>query len=176
MQKLKLPLILFACISIFATCKKEQENTLPPATQVGANTFGCKINGKVFIPKGSSGTGTPNPHVQYDFDLNGQPYLSIDASDYNTSSGGGVFLVYRELSSVGFYPIVNLLKFSLGWPAVLGNCGGQTLDTMSIFAGGGIITKLDIPNHIISGTFDFKYKTLQCDTVNVTDGRFDIKF
>jgi len=27
---------------------------LPPATQVGANTFGCLLNGKVWLPKGNN--------------------------------------------------------------------------------------------------------------------------
>ena len=90
MKPLKIAwLLAIACSAIFASCKKEHEDTLPPATQTGAGTFGCKINGKIFIPKGSNGNGTPNPKVQYDLDLNGQPYLSIGAGDYNTPDGGG---------------------------------------------------------------------------------------
>jgi len=57
--------------------KKDNNNnadSLPPATQTGANTLGCLVNGKVFVPKGHGGTGRPNPHVQYDYDLNGKPY------------------------------------------------------------------------------------------------------
>jgi hypothetical protein len=33
----------------------EPEPTLPPATQTGANTFGCLINGKVFQARGGGG-------------------------------------------------------------------------------------------------------------------------
>ncbi|MEO6837649.1 MAG: hypothetical protein ABI185_04635 [Ginsengibacter sp.] len=39
-------------------CKKDKPinpvDQLPPATQSGANTFGCLIDGKVFLPKGPS--------------------------------------------------------------------------------------------------------------------------
>ncbi|MBS1947911.1 MAG: hypothetical protein JST47_09105 [Bacteroidetes bacterium] len=33
------------------SCKKSvAEPQLPPITQTGANTFGCKVNGKVWVP------------------------------------------------------------------------------------------------------------------------------
>ncbi|MCU7693043.1 hypothetical protein ACFSPU_02200 [Haoranjiania flava] len=34
------------------SCKKSAQNQLPPATQTGANTFGCKINGVVYKCRG----------------------------------------------------------------------------------------------------------------------------
>ena len=170
-------LILFVACTLFASCKKDQEDTLPPATQVGAGTFGCKINGKVFIPKGSSGTGAPNPHIQYDYDLNGKPYLSIIGDLYNNQTVEGETLVaYRNITQAGEYLTPQNFNFSVGWPQIIGNCSTVTFDTTIKKWGGGMITKLDIPNRIISGTFDFKFKTQQCDTVYVTEGRFDIKF
>jgi hypothetical protein len=44
-----------------------------------------------------------------------------------------------------------------------------------------ILTKLDTSyrntnQNIISGTFNFKVPIAGCDTLNVTDGRFDIRF
>ena len=38
------------------------------------------------------------------------------------------------------------------------------------------INKSQIPNRIISGTFACVFKNSFCDTVRITDGRFDIKF
>lgn len=169
---------IFTLICI-AGCKKDKAGSeqLPPATQTGANTFGCLVNGKVFVPKGYDGTGRPNPHIQFDYDLNGQPYLSIETNLFvNSNSQGGVLLVFRNLNSIRYYSTDNDLRFTVGWPDVLSMCGGQTIDTTVKSWGGGRITKLDIPNRIIAGTFDFKYKTIQCDTVRITDGRFDIKF
>lgn len=169
-------LILFAFASIFATCKKDHEDTLPPATQTGANTFGCKINGKVFVPKGSSGTGTANPHVQYDLDLNGQPYLFIETFQYPTDINSGIKIGFNVLNHLGFYSLSDTFSFLVGSPTGSNNCGGISNNPSNYKMGGGVVTRLDIPNHIISGTFDFKYKTQQCDTVFITDGRFDIKF
>jgi hypothetical protein len=44
-------LLAFSFLLISGSCKKEKTGTdaLPPATQEGKNTFGCVINGKVFI-------------------------------------------------------------------------------------------------------------------------------
>ena len=48
-----LPLLLF----LFIGCSGDDDSAnpldqLPPATQTGANTFGCLINGEPFTPKG----------------------------------------------------------------------------------------------------------------------------
>ena len=72
-----------------ASCKKTNTpsptDQLPPTTQTGANTFGCLVNGKVYVPKGSSGTGSPNPKTIYDIGLNGVPNLLINANQYENS-------------------------------------------------------------------------------------------
>ena len=62
-KKLKFYLIALLFIPLFsAKCtKKPIEPTppktpleqLPPATQTGANTFGCLVDGEVYIPKGN---------------------------------------------------------------------------------------------------------------------------
>ncbi len=176
---MKYILIIIAAISIFASCTKDKqtEDQLPPATQTGAGTFGCKINGKVYVPKGSSGTGRPNPHIQYDLGLNGLPYLFIDSKQ---QEGGvinaGVFISFGSLNHLAFYSAIDTFRFSIGWNAVIGNCGMTTLDNNVKALGGGEITRLDATNHIISGRFEFKATKPGCDTLRVTDGRFDIKF
>ncbi|MGH2649337.1 MAG: hypothetical protein ACRDE8_17285, partial [Ginsengibacter sp.] len=60
-MKNKYFLLLVSLIFISLTageCKKHKPGNpvdqLPPATQTGANTFGCLINGEVFLPKGPS--------------------------------------------------------------------------------------------------------------------------
>jgi Family of unknown function (DUF6252) len=37
-----------------------------------------------------------------------------------------------------------------------------------------IVTKLDKPNRIVSGLFEFTTVVPGCDTIKVTDGRFDL--
>ena len=170
-------LVLFAA-TLFTGCKKDKgEDQLPPATQIGANTFGCKINGKVFVPKGFDGTGRSNPHIQYNLDLQGHPYLSIQASQFASGTGnGGVDVGFNEINSTGYYNIGNLFSIAFGWSNEIGNCGSASWYNNVYYQGGGIITKLDITNRIISGTFDCKFKRPDCDTTYITDGRFDIRF
>ena len=37
-------------------------------------------------------------------------------------------------------------------------------------------SRIDYENKILSGTFNFKVPISSCDTLNVTDGRFDISY
>lgn len=162
-----------------ASCKKDKasEDQLPPATQTGANTFGCLVNGKVFVSKGYDGTSRPNPYLQYDIGFDGKPYFNIKATHFsNNNYVGEIFIAFGSVMSTGNYPVPDYFNFSVGWFNTIGDCGTMTFDTTLKKWGGGLITTLDIPNRIISGTFDFKYKTMRCDTVRITNGRFDIKF
>ncbi len=44
------------------------------------------------------------------------------------------------------------------------------------FEGNLIFTKIDQTNYIISGTFEFSTVTEDCETVIVTNGRFDMQY
>jgi hypothetical protein len=52
-------LFLFATVLTLSCCSKDDNkptnpiDKLPPATQTGANTAGCLVNGKAFLPKGT---------------------------------------------------------------------------------------------------------------------------
>ena len=52
-------LCLYVMLVFFASCKscKKEINALPDATQTGANTAGCLIDGKAWVPRGNSGAG-----------------------------------------------------------------------------------------------------------------------
>ena len=70
MKRTHLPLPLLAALLGLSQCKKTEpaaarpEDQLPPATQTGANTFGCLLNGQPWTPGGSN--GTDNYKVVYD--------------------------------------------------------------------------------------------------------------
>ena len=66
MKQIKKILLTVGVVTIFtfSQCKKKtEEPQLPPETTTGAMTFGCKVNGKVFVPK--DGRGKPGLYVQY---------------------------------------------------------------------------------------------------------------
>ncbi len=176
MKYQSLLIISFFFLLLVYSCKKDNASKLPPPTQTGENTFGCLVNGEAYVPKGFDGTGRPNPHIQFDYGFNGQPYLTIDVIQYEKNNAiGDIFIGFGNLTRTGYYSVPIDFTFLVAWKK-LGNCNTPPFDSTLQKYGGGIITKLDIPNRIVSGTFDFKYKTTNCDTVRITDGRFDIKF
>ena len=64
-------LLLLSLFFINSKCKKEyNEPQLPPETTIGAMTFGCKIDGKVFVPK--DGGGLSGLKTEYLFLGNGR--------------------------------------------------------------------------------------------------------
>jgi hypothetical protein len=175
-------LIIVSCLTIFmaASCKKNKAakpktelEKLPPITQTGANTFGCLINGKAWIPKDNYG--------QASFKLDADPTL-----------GNGIFV----LSALRFSANSNSTSFAFG-SVVCTNAGtynlsnsGQVfsysnsellcsydINTPSVYIAGSFsITKYDLTNRIFSGTFDFTiYKEGCGDTLHFTNGRFDKK-
>ena len=150
------------------------EEQLPTATQSGANTFGCLVNGQPWTPKGNNGSS--NYSVSYDrayrkgtLNVGTYRYIGTGANDYQL---------------VGFYAdsIPTPGTYSL---AIVNHHEGIFLDRTKTcqFPGNDpyyrkgslTITRLDVQAGIISGTFEFTLARPGCDTVRVTQGRFDKK-
>jgi hypothetical protein len=180
-------LFLSSVICLSPSCKKHDDTVdplsqLPPATTTGANTFGCLVNGQVFIPHAVANPGNNSTQCNYIY-TNGGYYLTVAASNDNNSS----YIVNVALNT-------NLLAISEGQTLKLENrnvagkaCGLYgfvnasiiTYQTTTIVSGQLHITKFDQTNQIISGTFNFnaiRTDILNSDTVHVTDGRFDMKY
>ncbi|MGC4023081.1 MAG: hypothetical protein QM734_14620 [Cyclobacteriaceae bacterium] len=175
MKKLIFPfLALLAFLLSLESCFlfPEQKETLPPATQTGANTFGFLLNGKVWLPKGND--GFPNLRPTYDPNFHGRPILNI----YSYRIESDADLQYMGLGISGLYSpgIYTIAKEgdAKGWLATTLGCNYKIGDS-TVFQNGTImITKLALP--IISGTFDFILCKPGCDTIKITQGRFDFKF
>ena len=143
------------------SCKKNAENQLPPATQTGANTFGCLINGKPFTatrhtPRGLSGLydGT----VTYAINLS-YPGLSISVSPWEKNSPIGIRINIPHFKGVGIY----------GDEDFLFNRLPVNPNTNSYVN----ITKYE--NGIVSGIFQAEVTINNISKVLITHGRFDIK-
>jgi hypothetical protein len=161
------------------SCKKssnQQEDELPPITQTGAKTFGCLVNGKVFIPKGSDGSGRSNFKAIYEY-FNGRPYLLVDARQFiNGFPNGTIILSVDSAFTTGIYPIVTSKRMvNFGWDTYSHTCGVSITDSTTFKTGTINLTKVDVANGIFSGTFNCKIKPANCDTINITEGRFDYK-
>ncbi|WP_235526046.1 DUF6252 family protein [Pedobacter sp. Leaf216] len=153
-------------------CKKDitmtpDKEELPAMTQSGSNTFGFLLNGEVWLPK--------TPLLKERLDLSYDP---------NYKGGSFGIIANRYLSSV------NQMELSIGLTGVnkpgkytFNNNGVIYADSNSkcyyyedrIVSGSLSITKIDLANNFISGTFEFKLEKQGCQIINATDGRFDLK-
>jgi len=148
----------------------DPKETLPPATQTGANTFGFLLNGQVWLPSGND--GYPNLSPTYEPNFNGKPIFNISCYRYASNNerqdfGLGINGIYRE----GIYDVsVDSIASALFTSK---NCEYLYYDSLVYRRGTITITKLALP--IISGTFNFVMYKPGCDSVKITDGRFDFK-
>lgn len=178
---------LFFIILTGTECKKHKPSNpvdqLPPETQVGANTFGCLVNGKVFVPKGPSLSPILTCYYQF---LN------------NNYSKGYFFQVHAirrgtkdcELTAISLdtdsitiqeNEVFDLSLISPGYAGgrysyYPGCAASQDYKTNNKYKGSLTIKKFDETNQIVSGTFWFNAVNANGDTVHVTEGRFDMQF
>ncbi|GAA3922430.1 hypothetical protein [Hymenobacter algoricola] len=175
--------LLYAALLLLTQCSKckqddpTPEDQLPPATQTGANTFGCLVNGQVYTPSGYNGTS--NYAVLYDPAYNGGS-LDVMVYRYPSKSADAQYLSFGGVSvaSNGIY----LFKSSTNLAARFSDAARQkgctryaSDDGTTSCMGQFTITRLDLAAGIISGTFEFTLAKLGCDTIRVTQGRFDKK-
>jgi len=169
---------------INASCKKTVTppsppvtEELPPATEEGKNTCGFLVNGKVWLPKGKRGDLKPNLTWWYDpsyhngtFNING---IRIQKTPDSTFTD--FVIAIDNFSKPGIY----FLNTDIGRMAEYGdwykNCLYFKEDTIPGHNSFINVTKFDLPNRIIAGTFQFTLAKVGCDTIRITEGRFDIK-
>ena len=170
------PLYLaLALLTQCSSCKDQDpspEEQLPPATQTGANTFGCLVNGKAWTPKGFNGTS--NYSVYYDPSYR-KGTLNIGTYRYLYPGKDNVqylTLFSDSIKSTGSYPLTILKRQEALFSDSKSKCEYHSGE--SHYRRGTLtITRLDAVAGIISGTFEFTLAKPGCDTIKVTQGRFD---
>jgi len=168
---------LLAALLTLSQCKKDNADPLdklPPATQTGANTFGCLINGQAWTPKGYN--GAPNYSVSYDpsyrngtLNVSAYRYTGTGANDFQT-----VGFFSDSLRSIGSYPLTIVGHQEAVFIDLVTGCRFQSRDN-HYRRGTLTITRLDLQAGVISGTFAFTLYKPGCDSIRVTNGRFDKK-
>jgi hypothetical protein len=158
-------------------CKRDKEQPnpdpdLPPATQIGANTFGCYINGQPWTPKGRVGLGT-NFYMSYDSWLFGG---LIDIGVYRIVDGirEDITINGSPVTKIGKYLFTKTTTHNVSFTDKNGVFYRGKDEDVNV-SGELDITKFDLQNGIISGTFDFKLEKQGHPTIEATKGRFDKK-
>jgi len=162
-------LLLLTC----AACKdgalapKEQ---LPPATQEGRNTFGCLVNGEVWVPNISI---NPSIHRLTGYFSEGYFYLRANRTKEGKRQSFG--LDHKYIDSIGIYS----LEPTIDQPIiqVFFKDSEDRYDTDSVATPGELnISYLDTSKRIISGTFYFDAINEAGKVMEIRDGRFDLKY
>ena len=182
-------LILFL-ITIFSVscCSKDDDRTpiekLPAATQTGANTAGCLVNGVAFLPKGSSQFG-PILSCFYQQDIDGFHFgLSINNKENSTLYKTVQFatnplkldenITYNLVSKIS--NVNNTYISNFGEYFIISFNGDVKYTTTNVSIGELKITKLDTEQKIISGAFWFDAVNAKGEKVEVREGRFDMRY
>ncbi|MFT6816130.1 MAG: hypothetical protein ACJAZ3_002048 [Sphingobacteriales bacterium] len=184
---IKLLTVLFFSFLIFTSlsCKKNKQNILPEATQEGKNTFGCKVDGEIFVGQSRKSDNFLTPDCEgarssitilKDDSNNNYFFVKVVGSNCKDKSMSVGVNLSLEKIQVG--------KYDLNFKSIgarkehSGDFLNEEIPTSFItnmqYNGSCELKKIDTITNIISGTFSFKAFNGE-DSVNVTDGRFDIK-
>lgn len=162
---------------------------MPAATKIGANTFGCCINGDLLIPRNGTGTlGGNDDGLSY---FGGYPevtdYYELDARDYKSSKTSKILIHIHEvhLKGIGDYQVdesngsnsIDGLNHNYIHCKIYNNDQKEYQYYLSFENSGNIqITNYDFAKGIISGTFTCRVKNTSNpdDIIEIKDGRFDI--
>jgi hypothetical protein len=172
-----LPVLLL----LLTTCT--QPDPLPEATQGGKQTFGCRVNGKPFVPDGGTGWNAAKPIVVYNDSRkgpNGEALLfyGIDAV---SRDGQRMYIVVSDPFRPG-PRILDKEYIPTTWPNVLNDAAAYQGPAGAFFTGPPhigtlVLTRADTAAQIMSGTFAFKAKNPKTgEVVEITDGRFDVRW
>lgn len=170
-------LIILSAV-FFVSCKKEITE-LPPETQTGANTFGLKINGSFWVPQGF-GSFPANDILEAR--MNGNDVI-INARNFSSSPTETEFEIrIKNVTAPGTYtfnttvtPPSNNASYVYYVKRKITPLNEWV--TSASYTGSVTITRVDIVNLIVSGTFQFNMLNIDNDPepLSITEGRFDVK-
>ncbi|WP_289023772.1 hypothetical protein [uncultured Salegentibacter sp.] len=178
-MKTNFPYILFFVLFIYSCDKNDDQpqspiDQLPPATQTGEQTFGCLIDGEPFISD-NFGRGRPSAFYQY---IDGKYTFNIGA--YKSSDSTlNVAIAGRNIEGLqeSIFRLIEEEDENIFGKLIISK-GGIQLNSSSLTENPGelIITNFDPDNFILSGTFEFTVLDEEGNEIEITDGRFDVKY
>ena len=150
---------------------KEPVDALPQPTQVGANTFGCLLDGEPFIPSG----GNNSLDCVYQL-INGERFFNLEAAIRDENFNEIALSLSTNAKALEEDTYVLVSELTVGGVSGKYIYNGDIFDTDDQHSGQLIITHLDINEQIVSGRFFFDIIDQNGKLKEVTEGRFDIQF
>ena len=163
---------------------------LPPETQTGAGIFACKINGVVWQYKDPNyEVLSTKPKTRWEYDptlFGGLLYISgirysdgITADDIlNIDVDSINYKNEFKFGSASYWGLVYYNhKYSRATCEEISSVSDSTNSKNFFSSGNLVITKFDKVAKILSGRFNcIIFKPTCSDTLNISEGRFDIKY
>ena len=175
--------IFFQTLIIFlllCSCSKEVKE-LPPASQSGANTFGCKVDGAYWVP---SGFGIIPTAPKLEARMLPDYTLIINARNFSRSPTETEFEIrVKNVTTTGDY-LLNTNTTHPGLDASYAFYVRRRFNptdewiTNAQYTGKVTITKIETgTNAIASGLFEFDAIGIinPGHVIHITEGRFDVK-
>lgn len=173
MKQLLIPLLCSWTLLLYS-CKQDPEPQLPPETQTGANTFGCMVNGKLWLPSQEDGSPIINAYLGSSGTFTVAAFIILDRSSSGGEEYENIALGLKGLNKTGTYYLDERNAY-VDYGHDLKKCYYLNVISGSYYTGKIEITRFDLTNNIVSGKFEATLKVPSCDTIKITDGRFDVK-
>ncbi len=167
-------------ISLLSFACKKKIDELPPITQTGANSFGAKVDGQLWIPQRF---GMINASNLLEARLLGDNFY-ITAQNFASSPNETEFdIAIIGLTTTGTYNLNSNTShpnsnYSYAYYEKRKLSPLFQYITSSTYTGAVNISRFDTAARIVSGTFAFQAgeTTSSAAPINVTEGRFDVRY
>lgn len=177
-MKLYIKLLVVLFLFTGNACNKKDdlspEEQLPEATQTGANTAGCLVDGEVHLPRGGGISSGSILKAQYL--LKDDTYIfGLGIVDNN----GNINISYRgqPIEEGKKYLLVEKSSETASASYMIGVGGSENgFETNNDVIGELIIVKLNEADRIVSGKFWFNAENGNGKIVEVREGRFDMRY
>lgn len=165
----KLKLLPLLAILFLSSCEKEE--VIPKYTESGENTFAAYVNGELWIPRGRPQIFKTSLTYNY---YPEDEVLSIEAFRKKEPEGEYINVNLMGVDGEGVYSFQGKEQ-TITFSGVCHYSGGYGNNEYVYRDGTLEITKLDTVNWIIAGKFEATLHKAGCDTLRITEGRFDFK-
>ncbi|RZK26909.1 MAG: hypothetical protein EOO63_14140 [Hymenobacter sp.] len=163
-------LLSLGTVLLFSQCKRADAPqpltaTLPPVTQAGLNTIGFRVDGTVWLPKGSFNFPAYKAHYSgHTFWISSNRLVDGELTSF------GIFI--RPVAGTGSYDLQERSGIGAHY-----STADDMYNVLQPSAGSVQITRLDSVQRIVAGTFaGTLVSPTSGKTINITEGRFDLSY
>lgn len=178
MNKRLLQFFTISMVFLLVSCNKAEtpsEPMLPDVTTEGKGTFGCLVNGEVWLPDSdTNGPLTPELYASYNESTD---FLRVQAIYKNGNTGIEQYIyVNTETGGEGIFQIPSPPGSEIVMSQLHLELDCQRYKA-PFYNTEVRILKLDTLNDIVAGTFSLGWGFSECgDSVLIEDGRFDLRY